>query len=261
VPNLNDASALAAWQRLEIAKRRLLYTLFGLGLPTQSKAEDSERGLAFAFKQDEPDQKVLTGHADGLITINIAEADDPVRERTRIQMGEAYRTLLGHFRHEVGHYYWDRLVKNTDWYPKFRELFGDESQDYAGACERHYASGPPVDWQSNYVSAYATMHAWEDFAETWAHYLHMVDTLQTARAYGLALRAKPVGGTKRPLTMTATRLDFDDFDDLLSAWVPLTVAMNSLNRSMGLPDPYPFVLSLPAIEKLRFVHDVVEAAG
>jgi hypothetical protein len=91
--------------------------------------------------------------------------------------------LLGHFRHEVGHYFWDRLVA-TDPHQleEFRVLFGDDRQDYGEALKRHYDEGAPANWQDTYISMYATMHPWEDFAETWAHYLHIVDTLETAGA-------------------------------------------------------------------------------
>ena len=176
-----------------------------------------------------------------------------------MQMGEAYRTLVGHFRHEIGHYYWDRLIQDSaELLPKFRELFGDERPDYAQALQRHYAQGAPPDWSLRFVSAYASMHPWEDWAETFAHYLHMVDALDTARAFGVALRAKPI--VKAGLApVRAQRLDFDDFDDLISAWFPLTIALNSFNRGMGLPDMYPFVLGEQTISKLRFVHEVIEA--
>lgn len=243
IPNLAEADSRQAWVRLETAKRRLLFSLLGLGLPVQGKDEDPVRGMAFAFLKDEAaagKAKVLTGHADGLITINIAEADSPHREKIRIQMGEAYRTLLGHFRHESGHYYWDRLIRGTDGIDAFREQFGDERADYAEASHRHYSAGPPQDWWERYVSAYASMHPWEDFAETWAHYLHMTDTLETARAHDL--------GPLRPVDETS-------FQSLIQAWLPLTVTLNDLCRSMGVPDSYPFVLSSKAIEKLRFVHD------
>jgi hypothetical protein len=260
IPNLADPAARTAWLKLESAKRRLLYTLIGLGLPLESRDERPDGGLAFCFLRDEPGtDKVFTGHSDGLITINIAEADAPFREKTRLELGETYRTLLGHFRHEIGHYYWERLIRRSARRTAFRALFGDETADYAEAVTRHYRRGAPADWPSHFVSSYASMHPWEDWAESWAHYLHMVDTLETARSFGLALRPKPEGGARGPESQTR-RLDFDDFDDLMSAWVPLTVAMNSLNRSMGLGDLYPFVPSPPAIEKLRFVHEVVEAA-
>jgi hypothetical protein len=213
IPNLADPIAQAAWLKLEYSKRRLIYTLLGLGLPVESRAERPE-GVAFAFKQDLPgEEKVMIGHDEGLITINIAEADSPFREKTRLELGETYRTLLGHFRHEIGHYYWDRLIAGSSFQERFRTLFGDESASYDLAVAAHYKNGAPPDWPLHFVSSYASMHPWEDWAESWAHYLHMVDTLETARSFGLALRPDvPVGDGKREIR--TRRLDFDDFDDL-----------------------------------------------
>jgi hypothetical protein len=258
IPDLERPGAMAEWHKVERAKRRLLFTLSQLNLPIESREEQKE-GLAFAIlgDGDHGTAKVLTGHASGLITINSAEADDPTREQMRVEMGEAYRTLLGHFRHEVGHYYWDRLVRDSRWLPHFRAVFGDERADYGEALRRHYEQGAPAGWGRSFVSAYATMHPWEDWAETWAHYLHMTDTLRTARAWGVVLRPKPIDG-KRELSVVARALDFEDFDGLVAGWLSMTVALNSLNRSMGQVDPYPFVLKREAIRKLRFVHDVVE---
>jgi hypothetical protein len=259
VPDVSDPKAVDAWQALERWKRAMLYTLRELGLPIESRKERPENGLMFSFMSDSPDgkNKVFTGHSDGLITINVAEADDPFREKLRKQLGEGYRTVLGHFRHEIGHYYWDRLIRDSPWLPAYRGIFGDESVDYQESVQRHYAQGAPADWPQHYVSSYATMHPWEDWAETWAHYLHIIDTLGTARAYGLVLRPKPDGRASSDLSVAARSLDFYDFDALMAGWVPVTVALNSLNRSMGLIDPYPFVLCADVIEKLRFVHDVV----
>ncbi len=257
IPDLSDPAALESWHKMEIAKRRLVYTLLELRLPVEPKEEQAESGLAFAFKNDGPDgERVLTGHCDGLVTINLKEADSPIREQTRVNLGERYRTLLGHFRHESGHYYWDRLVKGSPQLAAFRALFGNEELDYAEAVKKHYAS-PKQDWADEYVSVYATMHPWEDWAETWAHYLHMLDTLETAQVYGIALQPRAVGGA-RTAAVAARRVQLGSFQDLIEAWVPLTVALNSLNRSMGLPDLYPFVLAQRVIDKLRFVHDVVE---
>jgi hypothetical protein len=260
IPNLADADAKVAWLRLEIAKRRLIYALLDLGLPVEPKQGPEGPGLSFSFLQA-TQQQVFTGHSNGNITINIAEADAPFRERMRVSMSETYRTLLGHFRHEIGHYYWERLVKDGPELKQCRDVFGDEGVDYSESQQRHYAEGPPADWSVKYVSAYASMHPWEDFAETWAHYLHIVDTLDTARSYGLHVRAEPVGGAERVPRLEATDVNFDNFNDLIRSWIPLTVALNSLNRSMGLADLYPFVLSNGAIAKLRYIHDLIERSG
>lgn len=256
VPNLVDATAKENWHRIEIAKRRLLFTLLGLGLPVQTKAENPATGLAFDFLKAGEQSQVFTGHNDGLITLNIAEADNPFREKVREQLGEAYRTLLGHLRHESGHYFWELLVKDSANLEGFRRLFGDETLSYDEALKKHYEMGPPPNWWDRFVSSYATMHPWEDWAETWAHYLHMVDGLETAKAFGLSLVA--VAGTRGDGKLNARRIDRHSFDDLIQGWVPLTVALNSMNRSFGMADCYPFVLTAAAIEKLRFVHEVVE---
>jgi hypothetical protein len=259
IPNLSDPQAKDAWRRVERAKRRLFHTLIELGLPLERKAT-SPRGLSFAFMADQGKRHVFTGHNDGVITLNIAEADDPFREKMRLQMHEAYRTLLGHFRHEIGHYYWMRLIDGSDQLEACRDRFGDERQDYAQAQQRHYDGGAPADWPQHFVSAYASMHPFEDWAETWAHYLHIVDTLDTARSYGMALHPQAVGGAALA-DVKARRLDPGDFKELMGAWVPLTLALNSLNRGMGLPDLYPFVLSADAIGKLHFVHDIIARAA
>jgi hypothetical protein len=257
--DLTEPSALQAWQSLERSKRRLLFSLRELGLPIETRKERPRNGLMFSFLRDRADRscKVFTGHSDGMITINIAEADDPFREKLRKQFGEGYRTVLGHFRHEIGHYYWDRLISDSPWLPAFRRIFGDESVDYAESVRRHYSKGAPANWSRHYVSAYATMHPWEDWAETWAHYLHIVDTLDTARSHGVVLSPNANWRSSSEMSMSADALDFENFDDLFAGWVPVTVALNSLNRSMGLIDPYPFVLCAEVMEKLRFVHDVV----
>ena len=196
IPNLADPKAKQGWIKLEENKRRLIYTLLQLGLPVESRTDDPERGLAFAFKQEQPgEERVSIGHERGLITINVAEADSPFREKTRLELGESYRTVLGHFRHEIGHYYWERLVAESPHLEPFRNLFGDERASYEEALTVHYQNGAPSDWPSRFVSSYASMHPWEDWAESWAHYLHMVDTLDTARSFGLALR--PAGRPRR----------------------------------------------------------------
>ncbi|HZG19342.1 MAG TPA: putative zinc-binding metallopeptidase [Herbaspirillum sp.] len=256
IPNLEEDNNRVLWSRLETAKRRLLHSLWTLQLQPVPKMEDEQAGLAFEFLQDLPHgERVLTGHADGVITINIAEADPAYREQAREQMAEPYRTLLGHFRHESGHYYFDRLVAPTTWLGPFRALFGDERQDYGEALKLHYENGPRVDWEEHFVSAYASSHPWEDWAETWAHYLHMFDTLETAYACGVQLRPRHQGEQK--LVIKAPPVAAGSFDELAREWFALTYVLNSLNRSIGMPDSYPFTLTTPVLEKLRFVHEVV----
>jgi hypothetical protein len=254
IPDLSDFANNQAWRRIEAAKRRLLYTLFALKLPVVPRTEQPEGGLAFRFLKGTENEPVMTGHENGVITLNIDEADFAFRENMREKMGEAYRTVLGHLRHEIGHYYWDLLVRNV-MLENFRALFGDERVNYEEALERHYGNGPPANWGESFISAYATMHPWEDWAETWAHYLHMVDTLETAKSHGLTVRAPAADG---PGERSATdRLAFSDFEALTASWNALTLALNSLNRSMGMKDAYPFVLSPKVLGKLRFVHELV----
>jgi len=263
IPDLSIDGHRDLWHTLEIEKRRLIYSLIRLGLPIVPRSQDPT-ALAFAFMADvEPHfserGKVFTGHAEGLITINIKEADPAERERMRGQLAEPYRTLLGHFRHESGHYYWDHLIRDTPLLAECRRLFGDDTGDYSAAMEAHYQQGAPPDWSEGYISSYATMHPWEDWAETWAHYLHMIDTLETAWQFGIGIRPKTgddVHGT--------VRADFDPYQEpsletLVDHWLPLTFALNSLNRSMGHAHAYPFILSPQVITKLDFVHRVIRS--
>jgi hypothetical protein len=262
IPDLNRPGHHESWYKLEVAKRRLVYSLMMLRLPILNRIEDPERGLAFEFLADptESDAKpVLTGHAGGVITINIAEADDAERERRRLAMHEPYRTLLGHFRHESGHYYWDRLIQDSPQIDRFRELFGDERADYGESLETHYRQGPPANWPDQFISSYASAHPWEDWAESWAHFLHMTDTLETAAATGLALQ--PRRRNVPTLKADPKLVERGSFDRMIAAWFPLTYLLNNLNRGLGLADGYPFVISNPAIEKLRFIHETVMAAG
>ena len=260
VPDLSKTENQMFWRLMEVAKHRLFYTLIGLKLPLYTRAEDSKEGLLFDFLEDpSATQKVMTGHEDGKITISIAEADDAERERRRKSMHEPYRTLLGHFRHEIGHYYWDRLVRDSPLALDLcRKTFGDDSQDYAAALQRHYKEGAPADWRDHFVSAYATSHPWEDFAETFAHYLHIVDTLETAKVFGL--RVQPHGIAKAEELSATVDFQPDDapsIERLVGAWLPMTYALNSLNRSMGLGDVYPFILSPAVVTKLGFIHHLV----
>ena len=195
-----------------------------------------------------------------MITINVAEADDEERERRRINLHEPYRTLIGHFRHELAHYYWERLVSRSALLSHFRQLFGDETLPYPGALQQHYQQGPAPDWQTRFVSAYASAHPWEDWAETGAHYLHMMDTLETAAAFGVTLTRERSSSTPMPMQPRNLVLIERDFDRLVKDWMPLTCALNEFNRGMGLPDLYPFVLNSAVIEKLRFIHRVIQTA-
>ncbi len=259
IPDLSVADNVRRWRKVENAKRRLFYTLLRFGLPLHTRAEDPAHGLVFDFLADAPNspRKVMTGHDEGLITIALAEADAAEREQRRTLMGEPYRALLGHMRHEIGHHYWDILVRDAGKLDACRAVFGDDSLDYDQALQAHYADGAPADWRENYISAYATTHPWEDFAETWAHYLHIVDTLETGSAFGLRIHA--------PIDKAGAldaRLDFDphdsvDVQQLVDAWIPLTFSVNTLNRSMGQPDLYPFLLTNGVIAKLQFVRDLI----
>ena len=260
-PDLSQPNAGLWWCRIEQAKRRLVSSLIGLGLPVQSRTEDAEQGLAFDLLLGPPEgPAVVTGHADGVITLDVSEADDARREARRHELGEPYRTLLGHLRHETGHYYWQRLVEPTDWLGTCRELFGDERQDYAEALQRHYANGPPPDWGQRFVSAYASAHPWEDWAETWAHYLHLVDTLDTARSFGLDGERVELSYERFDADLVKSEPDAASFLQLINSWMELTGVLNELSRSMGVADFYPFVLSAPAVRKLHLVHRIVQGA-
>jgi hypothetical protein len=263
IPDLGKPGNQEAWYKLEAAKRRLVYSLLRLGCPLKSKADDPEQGLAFEFLADAGTPgvpPVHTGHASGLITLNVAEADDAEREKRRVALHEPYRTLLGHFRHEVGHYYWERLVQDGPGHGRFRELFGDERKDYAQALKGHYEKGPPADWQARFVSAYAASHPWEDWAESWAHYLHITDTLEIAAACGLSLRPPRADEPSLRHPTVPGGDGAEPFDKVIADWLSLTYVLNNLSRGLGQPDAYPFVLPGAAIEKLRFVHHTIASA-
>jgi hypothetical protein len=256
IPALSVAPNIERWYKLERAKRRLLYSLASLKLPIVSKRDEPQQGLAFEFLAAAgPGKGVLTGHDEGLITLNIAEADDAHREQVRTAMNEPYRTLLGHFRHESGHYYFMRIMSDPAVLEQFRAYFGDERVSYADSLERHYKQGPAPQWEQSFVSAYASSHPWEDWAETWAHYLHLSDTLETAHACGLALN--PHSDDEPSIEAPPPGVDITWFEKMIDQWFALTYVLNSLNRSLGMPDGYPFTLAPPVVEKLRFVHDVI----
>ena len=261
IPNLERPKNAVRFREIEDAKRRVLFNIQAVELPIVPRTADPEHGLAFDFLESlEGAPAVMTGHASGVVTINVAEADDDYRERNRDALKEPYRTLVGHLRHELGHYYWDVLVWNTPWLEPFRALFGDERADYGQALQHHYSSGPPPDWRSRFISNYAASHPWEDWAESWAHYLHLRSTLETVASYqldvsGVDLKITPFG----PETLYRREPEAAGLAFLgwVNAWVVLTTVLNETARSMGQPDIYPFVLSAPVVRKLHFVHCVV----
>ncbi len=254
IPDLSLPENQTAWGRIEEAKRRLVYNLDMIGLRPQEKSDNNPGGLIFHFLADTDEtgkKKVLTGHDDGVVTLNIAEADGVERERMRTAMGEPYRTLVGHLRHEVGHYYWSKLVVGDSLYA-FRNLFGDENQDYGDALKRHYKEGPPSNWLDQYISSYASAHPWEDWAESWAHYLHLMDSLDTA--YHSRIRIE--GTNESDPTFNHENLDLRSFDSIIQNWPGIACLINSFNRSLGMPDAYPFVIPPAVVEKLRFIHEI-----
>jgi len=264
LPDLSDTDNQRYWNAIELAKRQLVAQLLELGLPVESKTENPEKGLAFDLLRSPPEgPKVLTGHANGLITLNVEEADDAKREEIRHALHEPYRTLLGHFRHEIGHYYWDRLVRDTAWLEPFRALFGDERAVYSAALKANYENGPPGDWAERHISSYASVHPWEDWAESWAHYLHAIDSLSTALAYGL--EAEDIEAEIEPFTRDALYDPDDPYADralfLLNSWVEMVTVLNEIGRSLGQPDLYPFVMTRPVVKKLHFIGLVVRGAG
>ncbi|MDX1951601.1 MAG: putative zinc-binding peptidase [Verrucomicrobiota bacterium] len=257
VPDLSVPGNQERWLKLEIAKRRTIYTILRLKLPTEADEKNKKPPLRFHFKADAPGAPVMTGHANGIITINTAEADDDERERRRVALNEPFRTLLGHLRHEIAHYYWERLISNTPHLVQYRELFGDETTDYSDALKLYYTQGAAADWQNRCVTPYASSHPWEDWAEAFAHYLHILDTTETAASFGISLRPRHPNAPVMTADLKKINPLQSDFDSLYENWLPLTYALNELNRGMGLPDLYPFVISTPVIAKLRFIHDVL----
>jgi hypothetical protein len=260
IPDISILNNLVAWRKIEAAKHRLLYSLLKLRLPLGQSRDGPDARLTFDFLSS-PSQstgpKIMTGHDNGLITLAVEEADDVERERRRSAMHEPYRTLLGHFRHEVGHYFWDRLVRDAGQLDSMRQIFGDDRADYAEALRTYYVRGAPPDWPERFISAYATSHPWEDFAETWAHYLHIVDTLEMAYAFNMSIHPEVERGTSLDAVADFDSYADPDFDRVIDTWMPLSNALNCLNRTMGQSDLYPFLLSPQVIVKLRAIHNLV----
>lgn len=248
IPELAKHANIRRWGKFESGKKRLLYTLLRLGLPVENGHRAPRTGLLFDFVEDSrsdssrfPETFVPTGYLGGVITINALEADDPAREAMREQMGESYRTLLGHLRHESGHYYWSILDPDPQELARFASLFGDYTEDYQAALDRYYRDGPQADWPARHISAYASSHPNEDWAESWGHYLYIYDALETAAAHGLA----------------DVTPEFADFATSISVWREFSIALNELNRSIGTADAYPFVVTAAVEEKLHYVHQVI----
>ncbi len=265
VPNTSTSDGVQRWRRIGQAQRHLFYSILRWKIPHPNRTQDPQGGLVFDFLEDQlrPDGTIMvpmTGHDEGVIAIRAAEADDATMEFVRTSMNEPYRTLLGHFRHEIGHYIWNKLVRDGGRAGGFRSIFGDEREDYGVALRRYYAEGPRPGWNENFITPYASSHPWEDFAECVAHLLHIADTLETARSFGMAI------DPRRGHREMATEVGFDPYrarsaQQLADAWVPLSIAINAIQRSMGQRDTYPFVMSAPVITKLNYVNKLVTACA
>ena len=256
IPNLSDKKNFQKWQNLEVAKHRLIYQLQKIGLDLPSKMTNEE-GLCFDFIAKNNDPKIMTGHSNGVITILLREADSALREQIRKEMQEPYRTLIGHLRHEVGHYFWERLIfREQNVLPEFRVIFGNEEENYSDALQNYYKNSTPEDWRDAYISKYATSHPWEDWAETWAHYLHIMDMVETAHFFGLEVNSKQIS-EKMKITSTYDPYKVKDFKTIVQTCVPLSFAVNSINRAMGIPDVYPFVITPTVVKKMNFIHELL----
>ena len=256
IPNLSDKKNFPKWQNLEVAKHRLIYQLQKTGLDLPSKMVNNN-GVCFDFIAKKNNSKVMTGHANGVITILLREADSVSREQIRKNLEEPYRTLIGHLRHEVGHYFWERLVfNNEDILAAFRSIFGNEEANYSDALQTYYEKGTSHNWQDAFISKYATSHPWEDWAETWAHYLHIMDMVETAHFF--RLNVNPTGNLENmKAEVTFDPYAVKDFETIINTSVPLSFAVNSINRAMGIPDVYPFVISQKVIRKMTFIHELL----
>lgn len=264
IPNLGAEHSRKNWEKLEVAKHRLVFQLRQLNLPVESRQRFEKTGLCFDFLSkesvDPSEDMPMTGHANGVVTILLSEADNVLREQMKTQMSENYRTLIGHFRHEVGHYYWDRLVRSNEGrLHDFRTIFGDERESYTDALDRHYKNGPANNWRNRFISEYASSHPWEDWAETWAHYLHLMDTAETAYFYGMSVSPRLSNDSSLEMNAEFDPYREQDFKRVVDLCIPLFFALNSANRSMGISDVYPFVISPPVIDKMTFIHNMVQS--
>jgi len=243
-----------------------------LGITLPSKVENAQAGLAFDIVSTLSNPNVTMGHLNGVITVNLEEADDTYRQINRQQLGENSRTLLGHFRHESAHYLWQRFMSELAWDDPqrlaFRERFGDEWLDYATALSTHYQRGAPVGWEQNYITGYAASHPWEDWAETWAHYLQILDGLETCESLGIQVKhiALPLvmlpgeAGTL-PAMLPQNGLADGEFLAWLQRWMCLSTVLNEISHSIGEPPLYPFVISVRVAQKLRLAHHLAKVCG
>jgi len=232
------------WARAEAAKRHVLAGLMRWGWFGTHDTGGRPEFHMLAETTATGSVSVIMGHASGLVTINLAEADASERVRRREMLGEPYRTLIGHFRHEIAHFLFERLSASDAFVAAFRALLGDETQDYGAALARHYEQGPPPDWQTTHVTPYAAAHPHEDWAESAAHAMHLTDIIDSFLAAGLRAVQAPDAG-------------FDAFAEadparLLDAAIAIGVAMNHVNRAVGQPDLYPFVNTAQTRTKLAF---------
>lgn len=260
-PDLSLPGATERWSAAEHAKRHVLIQLLRLRLPVLSRHTHPD-GVWFDFLEPLPGGgTLLTGHAEGLITLNLAEADPAQRAFIQEQMGESYRTLTGHMRHELAHYYWERFSKDSTWLQSFRQAFGDERADYATALAQHHQNGPNPNWAIGFISPYASSHPWEDWAETFAHYLHMEDALHTAQRLGLELHRLHLRAdtfNRNTLQVPNTPPLDHQFLDSINRWVLLSLTANELNAALGHPHAYPFVLNPNIVTKLHAVHQTLQ---
>ena len=272
IPDLHEGRNAMLWGRMEMAKRRLLYTILRMGIPLPSKAQNPQAGLAFDIISTLSNPTVTTGHLNGVITVNLEEADDTYRQINRQQLGENSRTLLGHFRHESAHYFWQRSLSELAWDDPlrvaFRERFGDEWLDYSTALTAHYQNGPPAGWEQDFITGYAASHPWEDWAETWAHYLQIVDGLETCESLGIqvkhiALPLTMLPGTAGTLPSVLPQSGLVDgaFLAWLQRWMCLSTVLNEISHSLGEPPLYPFVISTRVAQKLRLAHHFAKVWG
>jgi hypothetical protein len=250
-PDEAHPDAIEAWMTAEAAKRRLVHQLDELALPIEIRSATSPDGLAFDLVYL-PGEGGITGHLDGVVTLDLAEADDRHRDDLRRRLGEPFRTVIGHLRHEIGHHYWGRLVGQANNIDHFRRLFGDEREDYREAVERHYSGGDGAWDRTRFVTAYAASHPLEDWAETFAHYLHILDATDTAIAHELI----PPDSTGLNDANEIARLEIDD---ILDAWRPINTAVNAIAETLGAPAVYPFEPIGAVVDKLAFVHRQVAA--